>query len=148
MLIYDAPRDTLGYLKEICHFGKLYNLFFKAVPWVPKSVNNLKRVPNYFILQNILVLGALSSLRTIGKTSFNVGTFCNANFRRIHQGPLQIPWYQGVQPRGTACCIIFRSSFEQFQRKIFFDTVVNKPWMYSSTGSVFYFLFSCCLQWF
>ena len=37
------------------------------------------------ILQNIFVLGAFLSLATIGKTSFNVETCCNANCRRIHQ---------------------------------------------------------------
>ena len=52
---------------------------------------------NLFILQNILVLGAFSSLMTIGETYFNVGTFCNANCRRIHQVALQITRYPGVQ---------------------------------------------------
>ena len=52
---------------------------------------------NVLILQNILVLGAFSSLRSIGKTSFNVGTCCNANCRRIHQVALQITRYPGVQ---------------------------------------------------
>ena len=52
---------------------------------------------NVFILQNILVLGAFSSLRTIGKTSFNVKTCCNANCCHIHQVALQIMRYPGVQ---------------------------------------------------
>ena len=52
---------------------------------------------NVLILQNILVLGALSSQRTFGKTSFNIGTCCNANCSRIHQVALQITWDPGVQ---------------------------------------------------
>ena len=52
---------------------------------------------NVLILQNILVFGAFSSLRPIGKTSFNVGTGCNPNCRRIHQVALQITRYPGVQ---------------------------------------------------
>ena len=52
---------------------------------------------NVHILQNILVLGAFMSLKTIGKASSNVGTYCNANCRRIHQVALQITRYPGVQ---------------------------------------------------
>ena len=52
---------------------------------------------NVLILQNILVLGAFSSLRTIDKTSFDVGTCCNSNCRRIHQVVLQITRHPGVQ---------------------------------------------------
>ena len=37
------------------------------------------------------------SLRTTGKTSSNVGTYCNENCRRIHQVALQIMRYPGVQ---------------------------------------------------
>ena len=61
-----------------------------------------------YILQNILVLGAFSSLRTIhaiGETSF--GTCCNVNCRRLHQVALQIMQYPTV-PRGTACCITYQ----------------------------------------
>ena len=36
--VYDAPRGTLWYQIEISHFVSLFNLFFSAVPWVPKSV--------------------------------------------------------------------------------------------------------------
>ena len=50
---------------------------------------------NAYILQNILVLGAFMSRRTIGKTSSNVETFCNANCRCIHQVALQITRYPG-----------------------------------------------------
>ena len=52
---------------------------------------------NVHILQNILVLGAFTSLRTIGKISSNVKTYCNANCRRIHKVALQITQYPGVQ---------------------------------------------------
>ena len=51
---------------------------------------------NVHILQNILVLGAFTSLRTIGKISSNVKTYCNANCHHIHQVALQITRY-GVQ---------------------------------------------------
>ena len=52
---------------------------------------------NVLILQNILVLGAFSSLKTIGKTSFNVEPCCSANCRHIHQVALQIMRYPRVQ---------------------------------------------------
>ena len=73
-----------------------------SVPWVTKKCKLIlkggkKKMLNILILQNILVLGAFSSLRTIGKTSFNVGTCCNANCRRIHQVGLQITWYPAIQ---------------------------------------------------
>ena len=42
-LTHDAPRDTLGYQIKIRDFVYLFNLFFRAVPWVPKSVNNFKK---------------------------------------------------------------------------------------------------------
>ena len=55
------------------------------------------------ILQSILVLGAFSSLRTIGNTSFNVGTCCKVKLPSHSLGGAA----NHEVPRGTACCIIY-----------------------------------------
>ena len=62
-----------------------------------KFEENRFRIDGEFAKNLAILVNLTASIKTIGKTSFNVRTCCNANCRRIHQVALQITRYPGVQ---------------------------------------------------